>query len=415
MVSRAFTTTRHIWTRFTAHRMSLIKRNIYFCTIVLVPCVWHTDIEANKCSSINLCSGAKHCFRANMVCRYNCTNQPCWFSSDYAPREYCCEGKCGSDCSSCTYHRQCLSGEFCCDRGKARVGSCAGSCLGKSCLYDHHCGTGLTCRPYHKKCAHSCIGELCPTPKDCGFNESCCQSNLPGKCAKSCIGKSCKDNQQCGKGEYCCTSVDKCRSNCIGQLCTSHYDCAPSETCCGRHPIAGGICANSCVGRTCKENYHCGRNSYCDGLRKMCLLNCTGQPCSSDGDCARHEICCDRSFNGTGLCAQSCVGKSCTNHSHCGSPEYCRGFNHTKCFSTWTGNSCFSNSECSVQGCRSDDKQRENIWQIAVGVFVPLILILIFLMVFSCCRNTRRTAHRRSAPGEAVQLQTKELQSLQWI
>ena len=80
-----------------------------------------------------------------------------------------------------------------------------------------------------------------------------------------------------------------------------------------------------------------------------------------------------------------------------------------------SGNSCFSNSECSVQGCRSDDKQRENIWQIAVGVFVPLILILIFLMVFSCCRNTRRTAHRRSAPGEAVQLQTKELQSLQWI
>ena len=147
----------------------------------------------------------------------------------------------------------------------------------------------------------------------------------------------------------------------------------------------------------------------------MCLLNCTGQPCLSDGDCARHEICCDRSFNGTGLCAQSRAGKSCMNHSHCGSSEYCCGINHKKCFSTWTGKSCFSNSECSVQGCWSDDKQRENIWRIAVGVLVPLILILVILMVFSCCRNTRRTAHRRSAPGEAVQLQTQELHSLQSI
>ena len=111
---------------------SLIKSNIYFCTIVLVLCVWYTDIEANKCSSINLCSDAKHCCQAKKVCPYNCTNQPCWFSSDCAPREYCCDGKCGSDCSTCTYHRQCLSGEFSCDRGKARVGSCAESCLGKS-------------------------------------------------------------------------------------------------------------------------------------------------------------------------------------------------------------------------------------------------------------------------------------------
>ena len=61
---------------------SLIKSNIYFCIIVLVLCGWYTDIKANKCSSINLCSGAKHCCQANKVCLYNCTNQPCWFSSD---------------------------------------------------------------------------------------------------------------------------------------------------------------------------------------------------------------------------------------------------------------------------------------------------------------------------------------------
>jgi len=395
--------------------MSHIKNNVYFCTIILLLCGWYTDIEANECFSKNLCSGSKHCCRINKVCRYNCTDQPCWFSSDCAPSEYCCLGKCGSNCTSCTYLRQYLSGEFCCDRGKTRVGSCAGSCLGKSCLYDHHCGIGLTCCRYHKKCAHRCIEELCHTPKDCGFNQSCCgrQSNLLGKCAKSCIGKPCTSNKQCGKGGYCCTSKGKCGSNCIGQLCTSHYDCAPSETCCGRYPIAGGICANSCVGRTCKDHYHCGKKSYCCGFREMCLLNCTGEPCLSDGDCARHELCCDRSLSGTGTCARSCVGKSCTNHSHCGSREYCCGFNHKKCFSTWTGRSCYSDSECSTQGCRNDGKQGENIWRIAVGVFVPLILILIFLMLFFRCRNTRGSASRRAAHGEAVQLQPLELQSFQ--
>ena len=43
--------------------MLLLKNNVYFCTKVLVLCVWYTDIEANECSSNNLCSGSKHCCR----------------------------------------------------------------------------------------------------------------------------------------------------------------------------------------------------------------------------------------------------------------------------------------------------------------------------------------------------------------
>ena len=46
--------------------MSLIKNNVYICTIVLALWVRYTDIEANECSSINLCSGSKHCCWANI-------------------------------------------------------------------------------------------------------------------------------------------------------------------------------------------------------------------------------------------------------------------------------------------------------------------------------------------------------------
>ena len=232
-----------------------------FCVLLFVLYAAFFGAAATECSSTNSCPGTQHCCRRNNVCRNNCVNEPCWHSSNCAPGEYCCEGKCTLNCSSCSSDSHCLLEEKCC--GPSSVGenlnsTCEKYCFSKLCVDYSDCpGFPQYC------CAGVCNIEcsFCHNDSECSSGEVCCGVHLynKGHCAKSCVN-SCKSHHHCPPGQFCCGpgKVGKCAASCVGKLCKYGYHCANGESCC-----SDGKCAASCVGKFCQHDYRCASGESC--------------------------------------------------------------------------------------------------------------------------------------------------------
>ena len=341
-----------------------------FCVLVFILCAVYYNVEAAHCIWGYLCPGPQQCCNENNVCRDNCIGEPCSLHTDCASGEFCCEGKCTLNCStSCRWGRSgsdCLPGEHCCaDRGLGKYSlKCAKSCIGKWCERQSHCADGEYC--CGGRCASNC--SFCSALSDCKTGETCCDlgKKLTGFCGVSCAGQSCDHHNHCGLLEYCCGHEKKCSSNCPHVACTSHRDCHGSccngrcaSTCVGKFCVDDSDCGSgqhccgswykkcyfdNCTGKSCNSNSDCPSNECCQ-LDKTCGLNCTGTICRADSDCRNNETCCGLFKSSFGKCVKSCT-RTCSFNSDCASHEVCC---ESKCALSCNG------QFCSYRHCAKDE------------------------------------------------------------
>ena len=417
-----------------------------------------------SCSStfINKCGPGAFCCdlgeRSVGSCAASCIGKSCsrafWYRS-CAPGEYCSrDKKCSTNCSSdsdCTF-----GDEVCCDRITGR-GRCAKWCLGKSCKYKSHCASGEYCCLSSGTCSLICTDKVCISDSDCPSSESCCGiDHAQSICSKSCIGTSCRYDSHCASREHCCGPNRTCASRTCdkSEYCFHHGYCAHGESCCGIHGSSDIVCAKSCIGKSCKKHSHCASGEYCCSNDK-CALNCIGKPCSQSAHCAWDEVC---SFNegfcvrkpctydyqclfgesccdvarGVATCSRSCLEKSCEKDQHCALGERCCGFKNRRCARTCIGEPCNSDGDCSTGQCCKDKKCKQgdcyyenedeetltnndggNAWRIAVGIVVPLVLIIPSLCMYCVYRKTKsqdRRVHRNREIQRAARRRTLEEQ-----
>ena len=258
----------------------------------------------------------------------NCINEPCSYLTQYARGEYCCDGKCSLNCSSCFYDLHCLFLETCC--GPLSVGDNLNSTCQKSSCLGRLCVDNCDCLGYSYCCARICQFECsyCHNDTEWRSSEVCCGLHLynEGHCAKSCVN-SCKFYYHCPPWQFCRGpgKVGKCATSCVGKLCNFDYRCASRESCC-----SDGKCIASCVGTSCDGKSDCRSGEICCDLDKnsvgTCIKSCIGKSCGItlwdrifERTCASGKRCCRFSKR----CGVNCIGEACTSNSHCTMGETC--------------------------------------------------------------------------------------------
>ena len=334
-------------------------------------CLTHSD-----CGQSRLC-----CARAwyeESQCSYTCVGKSCRASSDCAARECCQSGRCVK-CSDrgCAAHKECPTGQYCCDRRNYRKGKCKWNCIGETCASDKDCALSEHCSS--NKCRHFI---KCKSNANCGNGSYCCKLNWykHAVCTRSCIGNPCIHDNDCGPSDECCLN-DRCLK--CGDSCTSTSDCFSEAICCKGALFGENKCASKC------DEESCILNSDCVLPGTWCVAGtCTRtKQCNFTSDCItpadKKYQCCIDDNSGLKLCSKSCAARQCISDRDCASTECCG-----------SDGMCTTKSECA--------------WMFPywlIGVFVAIVILIVVAIIFAYYsrRKMLRQLNRRQSARNAAQ------------